>query len=117
MQCKSMPEYTRVCQSMPEYARVCQSMPEYARVFKSTPEYARVCQSMPEYARVCQSMPGYARVCQSTEGGYGEMITVLHRGGMCPNDYKVVKSWQKLSLFLGILYCGRIERFLGEEGN
>ena len=26
-------------------------------------------------------MPEYARVCQSTEGGYGEMITVLHRGG------------------------------------
>ena len=26
-------------------------------------------------------MPEYARVCQSTEGGYGEMITVLHRKG------------------------------------
>ena len=35
----------------------------------------------------------------------------------CQKLVKVVKSWQKLSLFLGILYCGRIERFLGEEGN
>merc|ERR1712016_26218 len=72
------------------------------------------------------------------------MITILHRGGggslgTPKSDYviyarplschelskvvkswqkllsKVGKSWQKLSLFLGILYCGRIERFLGEE--
>ena len=35
----------------------------------------------------------------------------------CQKLVKVVKSRQKLSLFLGILYCGRIERFLGEEGN
>ena len=56
-------------------------MPEYARVCQSVPEDARVCQAVLDYARVCQSMPEYARVCQSTEGGYGEMITVLHRGG------------------------------------
>merc|ERR1712016_361240 len=74
------------------------------------------------------------------------MITILHRGGggvsgtpksdyiICARPLSchelskvvkscqklakvVVKSWQKLSLFLGILYCGRIERFLVEEGN
>ena len=76
----------------------CRMLSKVAKSHHQSPKFAISCHELSKVVKSCQKLSKFGKSC-------------------CQKLVKVVKSWQKLSLFLGILYCGRIERFLGEEGN
>ena len=72
------------------------------------PYAVKSCQKPPSVTKICHKLPWVVKS--------GQKLSKVGKS-CCQKLVNVVKSWQKLSLFLGILYCGRIERFLWERIN